>query len=64
MPYSQFTLSKVKENFYLTMVEGTRFLPPLIEPILPNSRLQIILVVIDQELIQRGIPHKDIVLGF
>ena len=43
MPYSQFTLSKVKEDFHLTMVEGRRFLPPSIEPISPNSRLQIIL---------------------
>lgn len=43
MPYSQFTFSKVKEDFHLTMVEGTRFLPPSIAPIPPNSRLQIIL---------------------
>jgi hypothetical protein len=43
MPYSQFTLSKVKEDFHLTMVEGKRFLPLSIEPIPLSSRLQTIL---------------------
>ncbi len=43
MLYSQFTLSKVKEDFHLTMVEGKRFLPPSIEPISPTLRLQTIL---------------------
>lgn len=43
MPYSQFTLSKVKEDFQLTTVEGTRFLPTSIEPIAPSSRLTVIL---------------------
>jgi len=38
----QSTLSKVKEDFHLTMVEGKRFLPP-IEPIPPTLRLQTIL---------------------
>lgn len=38
MPYSQFTLSKVKRSFDLTTVEDTRFLPP-IEPIQPSPRL-------------------------
>jgi len=40
MPASH--LSKVKEDFHLTMVEGKRFLPPSIEPI-PPLRLQTIL---------------------
>ena len=43
MSYSQFTLSKVKEEFQLTTVEGTRFLPPEIEPITPSPKLQAIL---------------------
>ncbi len=43
MPYSQFTLSKVKEDFQLTTIEGTRFLPTSIEPIAPSTRLMAIL---------------------
>lgn len=43
MPYSQFTVSKVKEDFHLQLVEGTRFLPTQIELIPPSQRLQIIL---------------------
>jgi hypothetical protein len=38
MPYSQFTVSKVKRAFDLTIVENVRFFPP-IEPIQPSSRL-------------------------
>ncbi|HEY9851076.1 MAG TPA: hypothetical protein V6D28_16525 [Leptolyngbyaceae cyanobacterium] len=43
MAYSQFTLSKVKEDFHLTTVEGTRFFPTNIEAIAPSSRLMAIL---------------------
>lgn len=43
MPYSQFTLSKIKEDFHLTTVEGTRFFPTSIELIPPSQRLQVIL---------------------
>ena len=43
MPYSQFNLSKVKEDFSLTTVEGSRFLPQTIEPIAPSPRLIAIL---------------------
>ena len=43
MPYSQFNLSKVKEDFSLTTVEGSRFLPQTIEPIAPGPRLMAIL---------------------
>lgn len=39
MAYSQFTLSKVKEDFNLTTVEGTRFFPANIEAIAPSTRL-------------------------
>ena len=42
MPYSSFTLAKVKKEFGLTTVEAGRFLPP-IEAIAPSSRLQAIL---------------------
>ncbi|WP_449417934.1 hypothetical protein [Phormidium nigroviride] len=38
MPYSQFTLTKVKKDFKLTIVEGEQFFPS-IEPIAPSSRL-------------------------
>ncbi|MGB7712032.1 MAG: hypothetical protein WBL95_21295 [Microcoleus sp.] len=27
MPYSKFTLSKAVEDFHLTIIEGSRFLP-------------------------------------
>ena len=43
MPYSQFTLSKVKEDFQLTIIEGTRFLPDAIAPITPSPKLMAIL---------------------
>jgi hypothetical protein len=43
MPYSQFTtITKVKEAFNLTTVEGIRFLPK-IEPIPPSTVLQTLL---------------------
>lgn len=42
MPYSQFTFSKVKQDFGLTTVEGDRFFP-VVEPIPPSSKLQAIL---------------------
>ncbi|CBN58664.1 MULTISPECIES: hypothetical protein [Kamptonema] len=38
MPYSQFTLTKVKKDFKLTIVEGEQFFPS-IKPITPSSRL-------------------------
>lgn len=38
MPYSEFTLKKVKQTFGLTTVEGERFLPK-IEPIAPSAVL-------------------------
>jgi hypothetical protein len=43
MPYSQFTIEKVKQDFRLTTVEGVRFFPDLLEPITPSPRLQGIL---------------------
>lgn len=43
MPYSQFTLSQVKEDFQLTTVEGVRFFPAAIDLIPPSSKLQGIL---------------------
>lgn len=42
MPYSQFTLSKVVEDFNITIKEGSRFLPE-INPITPTPLLQEIL---------------------
>ena len=43
MPYSQFTtITKVKEAFNLTTVEGIRFLPE-IEPIQPSTVLKTLL---------------------
>jgi len=39
MPYSNFTLAKVKKDFGLTTAEGGRFLPP-IDPITPSNRLR------------------------
>jgi hypothetical protein len=38
MPYSQFTISKAKKDFQLTIVEGTRFFPD-VENIAPSARL-------------------------
>ncbi|MBW4665986.1 MAG: hypothetical protein KME60_00730 [Cyanomargarita calcarea GSE-NOS-MK-12-04C] len=43
MPYSQFTIDKVKQDFRLTTVEGIRFFPNSIEQITPSPRLQGIL---------------------
>ncbi|MGI2905013.1 hypothetical protein [Tolypothrix sp. VBCCA 56010] len=43
MPYSQFTIGKVKQDFQLTTVEGVRFFPDSIESVTPSSRLQAIL---------------------
>ncbi|NEQ70919.1 MAG: hypothetical protein F6K21_36605 [Symploca sp. SIO2D2] len=43
MPYSQFTIEKVKKDFHLTTVEGVRFFPDSLEPIVPSPRLQGIL---------------------
>lgn len=43
MPYSQFTLAQVKQDFQLTTVEGVCFFPATIEPIPPSSKLQAIL---------------------
>ncbi|KYC43277.1 hypothetical protein WA1_14395 [Scytonema hofmannii PCC 7110] len=43
MPYSQFTIDKVKQDFRLTIVEGIRFFPDSLAPVTPSSRLQGIL---------------------
>jgi len=43
MPYSQFTFSKVKEQFDLTIAEGIRFFPDCIAPIAPSPKLLAIL---------------------
>ncbi|MEH2165702.1 MAG: hypothetical protein V7K41_03305 [Nostoc sp.] len=43
MPYSQFNIDRVKQDFHLNTVEGVRFFPDLIEPITPSFRLQGIL---------------------
>ncbi|MEH2069124.1 MAG: hypothetical protein V7K47_13345 [Nostoc sp.] len=43
MPYSQFTIDKVKQDFHLTTVEGVRFFPDSIEPVTSSPRLQTIL---------------------
>ena len=43
MPYSQFTFSKVKEQFCLTIAEGIRFFPEHIAPIAPSPKLLAIL---------------------
>ncbi|HAX88260.1 MAG TPA: hypothetical protein DCY91_18820 [Cyanobacteria bacterium UBA11370] len=43
MPYSQFTIEKVKQDFHLTTVEGVRFFPDTLELIAPSPRLQGIL---------------------
>lgn len=40
MPYSQFSFSKVKEDFQLVTVEGERFFPNEIELITPSPTLQ------------------------
>ncbi|MFN6475760.1 hypothetical protein [Nostoc sp. DedQUE07] len=43
MPYSQFNIDRVKQDFHLSTVEGVRFFPDSIEPITPSFRLQGIL---------------------
>jgi len=43
MPYSQFTLTQVKQDFQLVTVEGVRFFPSTIEPISPSPKLEAIL---------------------
>jgi hypothetical protein len=43
MPYSQFTIERVKQDFHLHTVEGVRFFPASIEPVQPSPRLQAIL---------------------
>jgi hypothetical protein len=43
MPYSQFSIEKVKQDFHLTTIEGVRFFPDSLEPIAPSPRLQGIL---------------------
>ncbi|OUL27219.1 hypothetical protein BV378_11260 [Nostoc sp. RF31YmG] len=43
MPYSQFSIDKVKQDFHLKTVEGVRFFPESIEKIVPSQRLQGIL---------------------
>ena len=42
MPYSKFTLSKAVEDFHLTIIEGSRFLPEIL-PVTPSPLLQDIL---------------------
>ncbi|MBD2299795.1 hypothetical protein [Nostoc sp. FACHB-190] len=43
MPYSQFTIDRLKQDFRLMIVEGVRFFPENIEPVHPSPRLQAIL---------------------
>jgi len=43
MPYSQFTIDKVKRDLKLTILEGIRFFPDTIAPINLNSRLETII---------------------
>lgn len=43
MPYSAFTLSKVKEDFQLTLIEGVRFIPKDLPSIVPSVKIQSIL---------------------
>ncbi|MBD2597117.1 hypothetical protein H6G74_22725 [Nostoc spongiaeforme FACHB-130] len=43
MPYSQFTIDRLKQDFRLMIVEGVRFFPENIEPVNPSPRLQAIL---------------------
>jgi len=43
MPYSQFTIEKVKRDLKLTILEGVRFFPDTITPINLNSRLETVL---------------------
>lgn len=43
MPYSQFTIEKVKQDFHLTTVAGIKFFPEKIEKITPSAKLIAIL---------------------
>lgn len=43
MPYSQFTIEKVKQDFQLTTIEDRTFFPESMEKITPSSRLLAIL---------------------
>ncbi|MCM0589187.1 MAG: hypothetical protein HEQ19_08845 [Gloeotrichia echinulata CP02] len=43
MPYSQFTIERVKQDFHLTTVEGVRFFPDTMEAVTPSFRLEGIL---------------------
>jgi hypothetical protein len=43
MPYSQFTIEKAKRDLKLTIIEGVRFFPDTITPVIPSSRLGTIL---------------------
>lgn len=43
MPYCQFSIDKVKQDFHLKTVEESRFFPELIEPIAPSPKLLSIL---------------------
>ena len=40
MPYSQFTLAKVKKDFGLRIIEGVRFFPDIVTPVAPSDRLK------------------------
>ena len=62
MPYSKFTLSKAVDDFHLTIIEGSRFLPE-ISPVTPSPLLQDILketipwaiAVSSEKLVRRGL---------
>jgi len=57
MPYSKFTLSKVVEDFHLTIIEGARFLPEIL-PVTP-SLLEILPVtpsLLLQDTLKETIP--------
>lgn len=43
MLYSQFSIEKVKQDFHLKTVEGSRFFPELIEQTYPSPKLLAIL---------------------
>jgi hypothetical protein len=43
MPYSQFTIDKVKRDLGLTIVEGVRFFPDTMESVILSSRIETIL---------------------
>ncbi|NES00941.1 MAG: hypothetical protein F6J86_45470, partial [Symploca sp. SIO1B1] len=68
MPYSQFTIEKVKQDFHLTTVEGVRFFPDSLEPIVPSPRLQGILddlpwaIAVDTEKARSEVIINPVVL--